>query len=850
MSTSIARPPKLTSLRTRYVLLGVTLIALMLTGALIGYHSLGAIRSDVAEKLESRRVLLDRMNVIRASLLDAYKAIDLFLLAPERSGYRELTFQSIETALQVGRTLENSPWMTNLGHDGALSELIGSLESLRTQTDELFATRADPVKQYPAMAVANTVMRPNRNVINNSLALALNEIHAEGSQASAPEVYDAFVRARHLWTQALSNFRLYLANRVGSFNEGVLPIQEQAVVTMHDQLLVVLGELQQMDDEGLLGFQSSGALADMRGALAQWYSGFEQVQIIHHSDRWRIDSVIMKERIAPIVERASTVLVSLEQRITAALEQDVNTIGTVAGRQTLFLIITVGLGSGFILFVVFSTDRLVLRPIAAVARGLKAEALGKGGIEIPVARSIETRDLVEAFGEMTRQVHMRQNELEYRALHDSLTALPNRALLLEHLEHDIHQARREQRALTLMMIDLNRFKEVNDTLGHEVGDTLLVNVGERFKAALREVDTVARLGGDEFAVLSPNTDEQEAKVLAQRISKALDRPFVVNDLNLYAAASIGISVFPDHGLDGRTLLQHADVAMYVAKRNGQAYSVYDPDEDESSVLRLAIMGDLRSALAEDALTLYYQPQLDMRSGQVKSVEALLRWFHPRHGQVPPELVIELAEQTGLIGSLTSWVVDSALAQVRMWREQRIELNVALNLSVQNLHDEELANNLRDKLDRAGVPSDALTLEITEGAMMANPRRAVETLSRLDSMGIRLSIDDFGTGFSSLAYLKQLPVDELKIDKSFVLDLEHNKNDEAIVRATIGLAHSLELEVVAEGVESRTSWQLLEELGCNFAQGYYMTRPLSALELEQWLVERPDFRNLQPGTAAV
>jgi len=839
----------LTSLRTRYGLLALVLIGLMLAGGLAGYLSLGSARSDVAANLESRKLLLDSTNAIRTALFDAYKATDLFLLAPERNDYRDRVFASIDTALQVSRSLENSPWMTSADRTGSIADLISALGLLRLQTDELFDIRVDPVKQYPAMAIANTVMRPNRDAVNNSLVLALNEVRTEGAAAEAPEIYEAFVRARHLWTQTLSNFRLYLANRVGSFNERALPVQEQAIATMHAELLEVLAELQQMDEQGLLGFESSGALADMRSALGQWFAGFERVQEIHHSDRWRIDSVIMKERIAPIVEHASTVLVALEQRIAGALEQDVNAIGNVAGRQTLFLLITVGLGLGFIVFVVVSTDRMVLRPIAAVARGLKAEALGKGGVEIPAAQSSETRDLVEAFGEMTRQVHSRQTELEYRALHDSLTALPNRALLLEHLEHDIHQARREQRSLTLMMIDLNRFKEVNDTLGHEVGDTLLVNVGQRFKAALREVDTVARLGGDEFAVLSPNTSELEAKMLAQRISEALQQPFAVNDLNLYAAASIGISAFPDHGLDGRTLLQHADVAMYVAKRNGQAYSVYNPDEDQSSVLRLAIMGDLRSALEQNALTLFYQPQLDMRTGQVKSVEALLRWFHPSHGQVPPELVIELAEQTGLIGRLTGWVIEEALVQARRWRQQGIDLNVAVNLSVPNLREEDLADRLRERLEELDLPSDVLTLEITEGAMMANPRQAVETLSRLDRMGVRLSIDDFGTGFSSLSYLKQLPVDEMKIDKSFVMELERNRNDEAIVRATIGLAHSLELEVVAEGVEDEASWRLLETLGCDFAQGYYMTRPLSAPDLEQWLRKRPDYRSRRPETAA-
>jgi len=453
---------------------------------------------------------------------------------------------------------------------------------------------------------------------------------------------------------------------------------------------------------------------------------------------------------------------------------------------------------------------------------------------MPASRTLETRDLVEAFGEMHHLVNLRQAELEHRALHDALTSLPNRTLLFERIEHDIQLARRHDEQLCLLMLDLDRFKEINDTLGHEVGDSLLVEVGNRLRACLRETDTVARLGGDEFAILLPGTTADEALQAVGKLLDTFKRPFILKGVEFYVAGSIGVAAFPEHGEHAQDLLQHADVAMYSAKRNQSGYALYDPAKDEHTLSRLAMVTDLRQAVAQGQLQLHYQPILSLTTGDVVSVEALLRWHHPQHGQVSPELVIELAEKIGLIGQLTDAVIDQALAQAARWHSQGLPLHLSVNLSMHNLHDSQLAERMGAALRAHGVSGHTLTLEMTESAMMSNPRQVMHVLNGLDALGILIAVDDFGTGFSSLSYLKSLPVDILKIDKSFIFGLDEDKSDQAIVQATLSLGHNLGLEVVAEGVESREVWDLLRAMGCDRAQGYYMSKPLAPGELEAWL----------------
>lgn len=432
-----------------------------------------------------------------------------------------------------------------------------------------------------------------------------------------------------------------------------------------------------------------------------------------------------------------------------------------------------------------------------------------------------------------------QEQLEYQALHDALTGLPNRTLLMNRLEHALEFAKREEKPLALLLLDLDRFKEVNDTLGHPVGDMLLRDVARRFEQPIRKSDTIARLGGDEFAMLLPAvTDLDRAYRVSQRVQKVLERPFELENLFLAVGVSIGIAMYPTHADEVSKLVQCADVAMYMAKTNQIPIALYDQGKDHNTVRHLTLTGELRNAIENDQLTFHYQPKLDLKSQEVCTVEALARWVHPTHGEIPPEEFIIQAERTGLIQAFTLWEFNTALGQLAAWKEAGLPLGMAINLSAGNLHKETLPNLLSDLLDKWGVDPTALTLEITESAIMIDPDRAMVILNKLDDIGLRLSIDDFGTGYSSLGSLKRLPVDELKIDKSFVIQMTENENDAVIVRSTIDLAHNLGLKVVAEGVESEQHVALLRGLGCDVGQGFFISKPIPADEMTRWLANSP------------
>ena len=428
-----------------------------------------------------------------------------------------------------------------------------------------------------------------------------------------------------------------------------------------------------------------------------------------------------------------------------------------------------------------------------------------------------------------------QAELERMALHDALTGLPNRTLLSDRIAQAISAAKRADATMAVLLLDLDRFKDVNDTLGHQVGDLLLTEVGPRLLQPLRETDTVARLGGDEFAVLlPPPTDLQAACRTAERIVEEMSRPFWIEGLALEVGVSIGVSLYPSHGEAANELLQHADVAMYAAKRSNLGFIVYSPEADTNSVRQLTLTGELRRAIEEDQLTLCFQPKVDAASGTLAGVEALLRWHHPEHGNVPPAEFIHSAEQTGLIRPLTFWVLEGVLRQQEAWRRTGLDLNVAVNLSVKSLQDPELPNLLRQLLERWDTSADRLTLELTESALMVDPQAAMAVLKNIADLGCKLSLDDFGTGYSSLAYLQRLPINELKIDRSFVVAMTEDANAAVIVRSVVKLAKSLGLSVVAEGVEHEAALRRLRALGCDQVQGFLFGAAVSGDRILAWL----------------
>ncbi|MFG2604905.1 putative bifunctional diguanylate cyclase/phosphodiesterase [Streptomyces sp. NPDC048514] len=422
-------------------------------------------------------------------------------------------------------------------------------------------------------------------------------------------------------------------------------------------------------------------------------------------------------------------------------------------------------------------------------------------------------------------------------LRDPLTGLPNRQWLLDRIWTALDDAERIGARAALMLIDLDRFRSVNDTLGHLAGDRLLLQIADRLRLALPRGAEAARLGGDEFAVLLPVADSTtSATRIARGLVGALSSPLDLDGLTLVLEASAGVAVFPDHALDAEGLLRRADVAMYQAKRDRTGVEVYESKRDSNTPDRLGLLGDLRRALDAHEVQLHYQPKVRF-DGQVAGLEALVRWVHPERGKVPPDEFIAIAESSGLMPHLTEYVLDTALAQVARWRAQGLRVPVAVNVSPRDVHTPGFAGSVAARLARHGVPAGALQLEITEHVLLEDPQRAADTLAGLAGHGVKMSLDDFGTGYSSLVHLRRLPVSELKIDRSFVARLAVDNEDAEIVRCTVDLAHSLGLLVVAEGVEDDETWERLRDLGCDAVQGWLVAAAMPAEEATAWLLAR-------------
>lgn len=481
-------------------------------------------------------------------------------------------------------------------------------------------------------------------------------------------------------------------------------------------------------------------------------------------------------------------------------------------------------------------QRTVLNPLQALTDQLRKVRQDRVhlGQRVQIMGNSEVSELAAGFNEMTIRLRELYESLEHMAFTDPLTKLPNRMLFHDRLHQAILSGRREDRSFALLIMDLDRFKEINDTLGHHVGDLILEQVGERLRDKLRASDTVARIGGDEFAVLLGAVDRQQAAMAARMLVKALKPPFMVEEQHFEIGASIGIALYPDHGEEASVLTRRADVAMYAAKNTNSEFVFYTSALDEHMPKRLALMGELRQAVDYEEFVVYYQPKVNLQTGHVAGVEALVRWQHPTKDILLPDTFLPLMEQSGLIRSLTSIVLSAALKACRDWHRAGLDIPVSVNFSTRDLQDPFLGDNLSDLVNEQGIQPEWLELEVTESTVMADPERAMDILSDIASKGIRIAIDDFGTGYSSLGYLKKLPIGAVKIDRSFVIGMTEDEHNATIVRSSIDLAHNMGLKVVAEGVENADVMANLKNLGCDAAQGMFISRPLPLDELLSWL----------------
>jgi len=475
----------------------------------------------------------------------------------------------------------------------------------------------------------------------------------------------------------------------------------------------------------------------------------------------------------------------------------------------------------------------VSKPIRELDTAAQRIKTGNYTEKVAITQRDEFGRLSDTFNQMMDGIAEREAKIEYQSLHDPATELPNRLAFERHLSKAIAEADVAKGQLSVYLVQIGRFSEINNTLGHDTGEQMVAKIGDNLQRIIKQSDVVSRHSSSMFALLLPGAGSNHVNPIVQRILDSFDEPITVGGNTVDVTAWIGEACYPEHGITAKMLLQRADTAIFEAKKSAQHYALYNAQLDPYKPERLSMMGELRSGLDRGEFRLYYQPKIDIATEKITAAEALIRWIHPVRGFMPPDSFIPLAEQTGNIQKLTSWALDTAISQVAVWKKQGIDIKVAINLSARDLSNRHLPQEIETLMAKHGATISQLILEITESAVMEDPKQSMEVLSALNKMGATLSIDDYGTGYSSMSYLKSLPVQEIKIDKSFVMKLASNNGDEILVKSTIDLGHNLGLKVTAEGVEDRPSLDILKSHGCETGQGYHISKPVPAADFEKF-----------------
>jgi diguanylate cyclase (GGDEF)-like protein len=828
---------KLPSLRSRYLTLATLVAILFLICAGIASWYINNVSKNNASALAINETVTTTVFELRNSLSHIDMTVNAMLIHPE-SSHESILNKNLSHAMQLISSLQSNSNISS----AALKQLINQLSKLINELNQrihyLTQQRQKPGWVYPILPyISSELLVPNRNFIS-STEQAINEYLND--ELSVDETYHQLQELRSLWQKKILNFRAVIV-RFAGLNNTEKTLQEIRIDELHIKIEKILAQLKEKQKNDELELQTEASLDIMVESSGLWNKNWNAVKQIKDSNYWRGDVAYLNEYIIPVNKDTTLAMQRLEKTISKLTSQQTGKLSDAAQQISAGLWLLALLAVSFVIAVYLMIEKLVLQPTARISKSL-IEDRQEHYFHIEDKSSKEIFLLTSAFNSMRKQIHQRQIALEHQALHDALTGLPNRTLLNDRLSQAIHIMKRTEDKLAVLLLDLDRFKNVNDTLGHHVGDQLLQLVSKRLETIIRNSDTVARLGGDEFAIIAPNTSPEKAINFAHKIIEVLKDVFIINHQNLYVSASIGVSIYPDNGTDDHTLIRHADIAMYVAKYNNLGAVLYEASQDKNTPDNLSLVGDLHSAMEQcHGLSIFYQPQVNLLTLDVIQIEALLRWEHPSKGFIPPEEIIKLAEQTGVIQDLTTWIMDSAMKEYMQHVFKR-NIRLSINLSAWNLQDPDLPSTINKLLTRHKMPANMLTLEVTETTMMHEPAHARKVLHELNSMGIILAIDDYGTGFSSLSYLKLLPMQELKIDKSFIFDMLDDDNDAIIVKSTIELAHNLGFQVIAEGVENNETLLKLRSLKCDSVQGYYFSKPQDIHQLINW------FHQYQPKIA--
>ncbi len=829
--TSETKPRK--SLRFRYVRFAAVVATILLAGAAFSTLYINKITQSNSESLRLSDAAKNLVDDIRDAIWISNSTLTSKLISPQAE-HEIIIKDNLKKAKNRLAEFSSLATIDAAGITSAISDLQTDFENLEYYILQLLELGKDPNWIYPMLPYINEILLESNTAFESATVLAMQEIADDDGDEYDSTLYRDVAQIRDMWRQIILNFRAVII-RFAGLNRVEKIAQEKNIDILYNEIKNKLRKLEQLKKLNRLGFETIDALAVMQHRSKKWYVDYQKLKNIRDSKIWRADIRYAENIINPIQKDIALDLSALESSIHSWSSLNVKAVEKAANQLIFELWLLTGTAIIFVWLVYSMLARGVLTPIAKISDAISEDINKIDSLATTDDSSKEIHTLVSAFNTMRQQIHHRQMALEHQALHDSLTGLPNRALFHDRLEQAINIAHRQNSNVAVMLLDLDRFKEINDTLGHPVGDLVLQEIGSRLGTCLRTSDTVARLGGDEFAIICPSIDTTEATSFVEKIIECTSQVVIINNQNLYTGVSIGISLYPKNAEDAESLIRQADVAMYSAKNKGIGYTFYNAELDKLNADNLSLIGDLREELKNPTgqLCLHYQPQINLQTKKMHGSEALLRWNHPEKGLIPPADVIRMTEHTSLINDLTLWVIEQAIKDFTICREIGSCINISVNLSVRNLQNPELAPLIQELLSSHKMNPGNLTLEITESAIMSDPVRARETLNLLSAMGINLDIDDYGTGFSSLAYLKMLPVNGLKIDKSFVIDMLDDENDITIVKSTIDLGHNLNLSVIAEGVETAEVYHHLQNNRCDFAQGAYIACPMPAEELQKW-----------------
>lgn len=836
------------SLQGRY-LIAAALLSLVVLGMCIStLEYLERTSEENRAQLTSRNKMENVTRQLFKSAWDAEYHLLNFTLVPNQE-HQTNFLDTIDNTLKLTHKLEEladsglnqaKPVIEQMHSHLALpilEQMRSNIALLRKESKSYMEMRQDSNKLFPSMDIMVGTMSGANSSFYQVASMVIEDLDFSPDSNRYQHI-KLFRDLRHNWTLMIGAFRVYVANRLGTFGnpEMGLLTQSRNVEMYHAAVKEQMSEIKQiieLQDIGLLGNE---ALIQLEVDARNWHDAYLKVKTILTSDHWRLDIPMLRTTIRPLFKNTRESLLKLSELLDESAALNIEILGGTANQVSLYqvlsaLIMLFGIVVGYMYL-----RNSILKPVKELSAALLTAGKGSSSFSLSTPQTRETRTLVNAFNHMHSEINKRQQALQHQATHDTLTGLANRFLLHSSIDTHITHSIDNNAPLALLLIDLDRFKEINDTLGHDAGDKVLLCTAERIRKHLREKDLAVRLGGDEFAILLPDTNQQQAHDVAKKMRQLLSREMMIDNQSLYVGSSIGIALTPEHAQTREMLMHYADIAMYKAKKTRSDIEVFSPVFMTDNNNRLSMSSDLHKAIRNSRLSLSYQPKIKLSDSSVCCIEALLRWDHPDRGQVPPHEIIRMAEQNGQIRQLTAWILNYGLATHHSLLQDHPDLVLAINLSVWDLMDPELADNVLHLLATHQVPANRVTLEVTESAMMQEPQIAGANLDTLHKAGVRIAIDDFGTGFASLAYLKHLPLDELKLDKTIIMDMTKHNSDAIIVESTIDLAHKLGLHVTAEGVESRQALSQLMNMGCDQVQGYYLSKPLELNQLRDWLAE--------------